>query len=537
MAPRQRCPTCGSKQWHKEPSSGLIACSEGHVLQNYRNETIEMEEAGQHLMKKRTLKSDKKKKGRESQADPKLYHGARGRYHYFLCLQLILRNQIAALTKLWELPPEFEVICKDLWALYLTLLPNPPPAEPYLHAQENQEGDEDIDIGAANQPQESKVNDEDLENELELEALMQENSDIYSSDEDGEDLITTDNTKPGKYKRGLAYESPASTIAVLVVGCWTLRIPVMYRNFSRIIEMYKLPYLEAVELLPESMVLHLTKHNIRALSPHHAPSTLTMHSLASKFAKKIYAKFGVYTPELNASSVLWRITKDMGGTPMLYMLSKRVANVLSIPLTLHSSLAPRLRSGGPHRHQRDSAPTEVGLLAAMVIVLKMVYGLDGSERQPRDEGDVAWALPKGQEYLKGIEGKKREVKFDSQIDLKVGDMSESVMDEYMKFCKRVLVKTAEADEGWLVMEADDDVEEGEEEVEEIRIGCGVEFIGEEKGLPGSCYNILNGRDVCGIVEDEYGKVLCLGGKVVGVPVEYLGVVIEHYERRLMACGN
>jgi hypothetical protein len=33
MAPRRRCPTCGSKQWHKEPSSGLIACGEGHILQ------------------------------------------------------------------------------------------------------------------------------------------------------------------------------------------------------------------------------------------------------------------------------------------------------------------------------------------------------------------------------------------------------------------------------------------------------------------------------------------------------------------------
>lgn len=33
MAPRQRCPVCRSKQWHKEPSSGLIACSEGHILQ------------------------------------------------------------------------------------------------------------------------------------------------------------------------------------------------------------------------------------------------------------------------------------------------------------------------------------------------------------------------------------------------------------------------------------------------------------------------------------------------------------------------
>jgi len=32
--------------------------------------------------------------------------------------------------------------------------------------------------------------------------------------------------------------------------------------------MYKLPYLEAVDLVPESMALHLTKHNVQALSPH-----------------------------------------------------------------------------------------------------------------------------------------------------------------------------------------------------------------------------------------------------------------------------
>lgn len=38
-----------------------------------------------------------------------VYHGARGRYHYFLCLQWLLRNQVATLIKLWNLPPEFEV--------------------------------------------------------------------------------------------------------------------------------------------------------------------------------------------------------------------------------------------------------------------------------------------------------------------------------------------------------------------------------------------------------------------------------------------
>ena len=38
MAPRRKCPVCGSRQWHKEPSSGLVTCSEGHVLQVCRRD-------------------------------------------------------------------------------------------------------------------------------------------------------------------------------------------------------------------------------------------------------------------------------------------------------------------------------------------------------------------------------------------------------------------------------------------------------------------------------------------------------------------
>jgi RNA polymerase I-specific transcription initiation factor RRN7 len=81
---------------------------------------------------------------------------------------------------------------------------------------------------------EAQVNDDDLENELELDALMQENSDISdSSDEEDDNLVPAGDKKPGKSKISSAYESLVNTIAVLVVGCWTLRIPVMYRDFSR----------------------------------------------------------------------------------------------------------------------------------------------------------------------------------------------------------------------------------------------------------------------------------------------------------------
>lgn len=38
-----------------------------------------------------------------------VYHGERARFHYFQCLQLILRMQVQALIKLWGLPKEYEV--------------------------------------------------------------------------------------------------------------------------------------------------------------------------------------------------------------------------------------------------------------------------------------------------------------------------------------------------------------------------------------------------------------------------------------------
>ncbi|KIM46103.1 hypothetical protein M413DRAFT_16851 [Hebeloma cylindrosporum] len=528
MAPRRRCPTCGSKQWHKEPSSGLIACSEGHILQDYRNETTEITEVGPHAMKKRTLKSGRKKTGKNGKGDPKLYHGARGRYHYFLCLQLILRKQIAALIKLWDLPLEFETVCRDLWALHLSLLPDPPPAEPYLYAQETvgadrgdledageqppslNEGsssriDSDQEENESDRNEEERKhalnNDEDEEEEedSELEALMRENSDLSSSSDEDEMQGIPLPKKTGKRKGRSVEESPVSTIAVLVLGCWTLRIPVMYRDFARIIESYELPYLDPLRILPPSVVPHLTKDNIQALSPPHAPGTRRLHSVASRLAKKVYATYGIFTAEMNAGPLLWRITKEMGGTPTLYRLAKRVASTLSVPLTIHWSLGPeveRRKAGDARRHLYDKAPPEVGLVGCVMIVLKMIG--------PKDEEEVLCGLPRMKTYLARLEAMENDDqrqmpdKFSSTRELHVGDMREEELEEYIGFCERIL--PAE------VMES-----------------------GKRAG---ESYKIWHARDVDGTLGSEWAKVVMRGARVTGVENEYLGGVVEQLERRL-----
>lgn len=75
-------------------------------------------------------------------------------------------------------------------------------------------------------------------------------------------------------------------------------------------------------------------------------------------------------------------------------------------------------------------------------------------------------------------------------------MGDSAIDEYIKFCGKALVGDAEEFRG---------IEE-----EEIR----VEMIG-----------------------SEYERVLCVGGQIVGVSVEYLDAVMQRFERQITAAAG
>jgi RNA polymerase I-specific transcription initiation factor RRN7 len=68
---------------------------------------------------------------------------------------------------------------------------------------------------------------------------------------------------------------------------------------------------------------------------------------------------------------------------VLYNLGKTVAHVLSLPLALHHTLVPRaghVKDDELESHKYDNVPPELALLAAVIVVLKMVYGLDGQPR-------------------------------------------------------------------------------------------------------------------------------------------------------------
>ncbi|KAF8138412.1 hypothetical protein EV363DRAFT_1393864 [Boletus edulis] len=553
MAPRKKCLICGSRQWRKNA--------------HYINESEEADDVGTHMMNKRTLKSNRKKKERASTADPKLYHGDRARFHYYQCLQLLFRKQVAALIALWNLPPEFETICRDLWVFHLNLLPSPPPAEPFHYVREREgyqrepdvmgrsrsrsehEGDTCSLESVAAVPDGNLPSTEDDMLAPEIAVLLEENSEVSSSDDGSSgDGPGARNDMPTLSKNPFVSRAdrPENTIAVLVLACWTIRLPVVYMDFINAVESRSLPYLDYVRSFPSSLTRHLTKHAVQALSPHYAPKTLSLHRRVSGLASRFYETFDIVIPELNTAPVLWRVVQEcFCGTPMLYVLTKRVGSMLSLGLSLQGSSALAL-SGTADSQRHDSVPPEISLIATAIVVLKLVYGLDGKPRLPRSSDDAACAFPALTEFLGAIkeanhvESRVNRYRFGSRVSLSVCDLDDVAVDEYLDFCQKVLVDPERDDHRIIdnyfpLASGTADQTQGERPV---LTGRGLLLTkmndGEDVDVlePGEKYTIYDAKDVLGNLSGDLKMIIERSARWAGTDCDFVCGVVERYERRL-----
>jgi RNA polymerase I-specific transcription initiation factor RRN7 len=134
-----------------------------------------------------------------------------------------------------------------LWALHLSLLPSPPPPEPLLHHQTTQgrvgeHASEEIDTrgekASPNLSDASPPHGDDTEDNADIDELLRELSESSSSEDDkDDDNLGQPRPKPeasGRKLKSFSRNGPASNIALLMVACWTLRLPVMYLDLIRL---------------------------------------------------------------------------------------------------------------------------------------------------------------------------------------------------------------------------------------------------------------------------------------------------------------
>lgn len=70
------------------------------------------------------------------------------------------------------------------------------------------------------------------EEDPELEALLEQLSASSEDDDLDPPSTPTKQTQTVRRTRGV-YDLPANNIAILILGCWTLRIPITFRDFTK----------------------------------------------------------------------------------------------------------------------------------------------------------------------------------------------------------------------------------------------------------------------------------------------------------------
>jgi len=215
---------------------------------------------------------------------------------------------------------------------------------------------------------------------------------------------------------------------------------------------------------------------------------------------------------------------------------------MSETLVLHHTLAPRLaqvKDEDGDSHKYDVVPPELALVVVVVIVLKMVYGLDGRPRRAKNSIDPACALPRMEDYLiivqeiKESYANSKEVLFSARSGLQVPDMDETELDEYLDFCQNGLLRpgTSQALEGFFPLGPAVETAAIDREKRDQQAMAGETT---ESGIhePGEAYAIYRSRDSLGTIPEECHIVISHGAKWIGVDEELLLKVSERYERRL-----
>ncbi|KAG9018840.1 hypothetical protein FRB90_009127 [Tulasnella sp. 427] len=618
------------------------------LIRHEVNETA-FNEGGVVLLAKRK-KTDRKRgirKPRKSEADPAHLYGPKARYFYIQTQQLILRLQVQALVKLWQLPDvEFETVCRDVWAYHLLLLPEPVVAAPIvsksggekLEVDDGAKDDEGFfsyieNAGEANRkagnqsgpsvpngsnkveesdqspstsesssesdetkdPSASKIN-RPLDPDPELAKLLREISDseTESNSSESESEGTQKRRERAIFGAKGIYGAPAANIAVLMVACWMLRIPVIYRDFIKLIESYELPYLETLRLLDKSWQKPLTSQMWGALSPSFPPTTARLHRLASRLARNMYRRYGIVVPQFNFPPVLWRAVREFHGNATLYTLSRTICATLELPFTLSRYLAPkitRVRRKDGLVFKGDNAPPELSVACAIIVALKMIYGLDNrGPRHPIDSEDPAAALPDIEDLLATLKASKEHQKnsrsafLASNAERSVLDLNITEIDDYLDFAETALLRsdgTAWKDpnekrklsnygiilERYQLQEREDDPrhlawdETQPPPPERLRKNTIIPRSDDHPSpprrrmsitstrstpesrtpspgskaplLPAAQYTVYNSHDILGSLPYDYEVILEVASKWVGVGKEDVAALVDTYERRLL----
>ncbi|KAI9241028.1 MAG: hypothetical protein BYD32DRAFT_406933 [Podila humilis] len=472
---RKICPQCRSKRFTKN-STGSYVCESGHVYAGYQEEEGEFD-ATMGTAHYRRMKGPKRK--RKDTTVGRLV-GIEDEKATLQAVQLVLRHQLWWLVHEKGFPKEIQAVAREYWAACLmnfrryqdqdlgltqptTDAQEPmietgadgPDAESTAGKKSHKKAKDGLDSMAEFQDPDSDTSSEDDDSD------DQDDQDGREGDEEGDQSTMASTQTEGRRKpkqkifirkSGDRYRSAFDvrrpslelTVAICYLASVHLKLPVIVGDFYRWVMTRKMPYFNSISLLPPNMV-RIMGSSVNSALRLNNPQTIEFLNTAVH-ATSLSLEKGpckIVPPVPNTSALVFRFIHELMLPVEVYPCAMRLLEVLyeeydPKTFTGDARLLPRL-----HRHKSLLHPLRV--VSIVIVLAKLVFGLDGKKRLERDPKSWINTLPNEQSWLRSLDIFDR-LQAQATIPTALGEMEDIARvnpDLYGEFCKINLMSVPE----------------------------------------------------------------------------------------------
>lgn len=338
MRGKERCDECGSRRWYAGDDQ-LRYCENGHRLEGFATNDVGEDS---YTMTGRVTKRKKEKREREALK----LEGPAGKRLYLQSLQHVLRLQVDWVKKEGlKLDEEeallYEGVVKELWVAVCSL--------PGVAVDDGQTGEES---GTDAVPSTSEPETSDAETVASSGWL----------------------DKVGTRK----LPNHTHTLALCYIACIILKQPVTTADFHDWVQKGDLEYLAALHHVPQNVKARLPAkyHRHLQVRDHIRPGKL-LHTV-QELAKALRINLDIKLPALNYTQILVYYILKLTLPLEVYLMVKCLIQILHLDFEYPDEKGKSVRA-------MDSP--EVKLITLVLVVVKLLYPLDGVDRPPVDGND------------------------------------------------------------------------------------------------------------------------------------------------------
>lgn len=333
----KKCPLCPSTKFRYQ--DGLKFCEFGHQIVDYAEEVGDAHE--DHLLTKRSMNMGakiKKKQDTQTLDKRKVINKAH---------QFILQAQCKSMMTSLNFPKEFEVVCRDLWLLFVQI-------NTFTMYKLNQ---------MEKEPQAPK---------LSLTELILQNSNLESLFQDDLDTEIEKMGLSEEEKKALLHSmcyldvadlKMSHNLAILYTCCLIFRIPVFINDVIEMCTNGVIPYLNAKELVPNDQLELLMRIGYSFHEWNTLPKTRAISYVVSQFTRGLNVIFGISCPGIAAKQLTFRIMKRWKANEKVYHWVKMVSELLNLDWRW-------LQTYGKSQSSRDP---EINLLVLCEYAVRALY--------------------------------------------------------------------------------------------------------------------------------------------------------------------